>query len=191
MHLAVATSTRRRAEVPGSLHEQDLGLEACRGPLGRLQPSVGNGGHVVLEPWLIGDVVHHRHFLHTKQKVESCPKVIRDAISKEEAERSRLEERKEKQGLRLYVLIGEELEGEVLWAPCDDNHNYMKTSGQTCRGSATRFQTCWLPKIRCILLLVLLNLLSCFPSSSSTFDHHEQMVGTQTGDQGHGTTKRL
>ena len=59
-------TTRRRADVPGSLHEQDLGLEASRGPLGGLQPSVSNGGHVVLEPWLIGDVVHHCHFLHTK-----------------------------------------------------------------------------------------------------------------------------
>jgi len=66
MYLAVSTSTRRRAGVPGSLHKQDLGLEACRGPLGRLQPSVSDSGHVVFGPWLIGDVVHHRHFLHTK-----------------------------------------------------------------------------------------------------------------------------
>ena len=128
MLLAVAMSTRRGADVPGSLHEQDLGLEACRGPLGRLQPSVSDGRHVVLEPWLIGHVVNHRHFLHTKKRVESCPKIIRDAISEEEAERSRLEERNKKQGLFallcclavcLAVLLGEEAEGEVLWVPCE------------------------------------------------------------------------
>jgi len=66
VYLAVSTRTRRRAGVPGSLHKQDLGLEAGRGPLGRLQPSVSDSGHVVFGPWLIGDVVHHRHFLHTK-----------------------------------------------------------------------------------------------------------------------------
>ncbi len=99
VYLAVATSTRRRAmslrrraDVPGSLHEQDLGLEACRGPLGGLQPSVSNGSHVVFEPWLIGDVVHHCHFLHTK---------ITTKRKKREAR------------LRHSVLIGEEREGEV------------------------------------------------------------------------------
>ena len=54
-------------EAPASLHQQNLSLEACRGPLRWLQSTISDSGHVVLGPWLIAQVVDQSHFLKHMQ----------------------------------------------------------------------------------------------------------------------------
>ena len=70
-----------RAVLPAGLHEQDLGLEASRCPLRWLQPMVCYGGHVVLGPRFIAQVVHQCHLLkHMQRHCLSMCWVLRRAI---------------------------------------------------------------------------------------------------------------